>query len=131
MISTCCAAGVVAENSRSHLNKGKKVKPETGWNPTARLLRGSGKVLADAVEQEGFYLRGRYPRDAARFCLPALPKRGRDVVTVAHAELVRMGRAHAVAAVVEDAAGENGARAFKPNLAGDRVSGKLGLHRLE
>src|SRR5262245_20249351 len=48
MISTCCAAGVVAENSPPHLNKGKKVKPETGWNPTASSARQSRTSAGDA-----------------------------------------------------------------------------------
>src|SRR5229473_2834366 len=54
-----------------------------------------------------------------------------DVVTVAHPELIGVGRAHPVAAVVEDAASENGGRALESNLPVDGVGGKLGLHGLE
>src|SRR6266481_12435 len=54
-----------------------------------------------------------------------------DVVTVAHPELIGVGRAHPVAAVVEDAASENGGRALESNLPVDLVGGELGLHGLE
>ena len=40
-------------------------------------------------------------------------------------------RAHAVAAVVEEAASQNGGRAPELALPGDRVGGALGLHGLE
>ena len=40
-------------------------------------------------------------------------------------------RAHAVAAVVEEAAGQNGGRAPEPDLPGGGVGGALGLHGLE
>ncbi len=42
-----------------------------------------------------------------------------------------MRRAHAVATVVEQAAGQNGGRAPKADLPGDGVGGALGLHGLE
>jgi hypothetical protein len=57
------------------------------------------------------------PASALRFC--RIPE--------AHAELVRMRQAHAVAAVVEEATGQNGGRAPEP----DGVGGALGLHGLE
>ena len=62
--------------------------------------------------------------------LPASPfsvlqERVGDIIAVAHPKLVRMGRAHAVAAVIVDAAGQNACRAPEPHLAGDRVGGYL------
>jgi hypothetical protein len=42
-----------------------------------------------------------------------------------------MRRAHAVAAVVEEAAGQNGGRASEPDQPGDGVGGPFGLHGLE
>ena len=42
-----------------------------------------------------------------------------------------MRRAHAVAAVVEEAAGQNGGSAPEPDMPGDGVGGALGLHGLE
>src|SRR6202035_5764155 len=42
-----------------------------------------------------------------------------------------MRRAHPVAAVVEQAPGQNGGRAPEPDLPGDGIGGALGLHGLE
>ncbi|PZR87899.1 MAG: hypothetical protein DLM68_07980 [Hyphomicrobiales bacterium] len=42
-----------------------------------------------------------------------------------------MRPAHAVAAVIEEAAGQNGDRAPEPDLPGDGVGGAPGLHGLE
>jgi len=42
-----------------------------------------------------------------------------------------VARAHPVAAIVEDAAGQNGRRAPEPDLPRDGVGGELGLHGLE
>jgi hypothetical protein len=42
-----------------------------------------------------------------------------------------MRRAHPVAAVVEEAAGQNGGRASEPELPGDGVGGALGLADVE
>jgi hypothetical protein len=39
----------------------------------------------------------------------------RHIVPVTHTKLVRMRRAHAVAAVVEEATGQNGGRALEPD----------------
>ena len=89
------------------------------------------KVPADAVQHEWLDLGRRHARDAAGLVLSVLQERVRDIIAVAHAELVRMRRAHAVAAVVEDAAGQNGGRAPEPDLPGDGVGGELGLHGLE
>src|ERR1700720_2582792 len=55
----------------------------------------------------------------------------RDVVAVAHAALVRVGRAHAVAAIIEDATGQNGGRALEPNLPLDGAGGEPGLDGVE
>ena len=42
-----------------------------------------------------------------------------------------MRRAHPVAAIVEETAGQNGRSAPEPDLPGDGVGGALGLHGLE
>ncbi len=68
-------------------------------------------------------LGGRHAGDAACFDLPILQNRLRHIVPVTHAELVRMRRAHAVAAVVKEAAGQNGGSAPEPDLPGDGVGG--------
>ena len=86
---------------------------------------------ADAVAHEGLDLGGRHAGDAACFGLAILQDRMRHIIPVADAALVRMRRAHPVAAVVEEAAGQNGRRASEPNLPGDGVGGALGLHGLE
>ena len=45
--------------------------------------------------------------------------------------LIGVRRAHAVAAVIEDAAGQDGRRTSEPNLSGDGVGGKPRLHGVE
>ena len=89
------------------------------------------KVPADAVAHEGLDLGGRHAGDAACLGLAILQDRMRHIIPVAHAALVRMRRAHAVAAVVEEAAGQNGGRAPEPDPSRDGVGGALGLHGLE
>jgi hypothetical protein len=42
-----------------------------------------------------------------------------------------MRRAHAIAAIVEKAAGQEGSRAPEPDLPGDGVGGEFFLHDLE
>src|ERR1700674_4839117 len=42
-----------------------------------------------------------------------------------------MGRAHAVAAVIEDATGQDAGGTPEPNFAGNRIGGKLGLDGLK
>jgi hypothetical protein len=63
--------------------------------------------------------------------LAILQERLRDVIPVARALLVRMRRAHAIAAIVEEAAGQEGGRASEPDLPGDGVGGEFFLHGLE
>ena len=55
----------------------------------------------------------------------------RNIVPVTHAAFVRMRWAHAVAAVIEEAAGERSGRAPEPKLPGDRVGGAPGLRGFE
>ena len=55
----------------------------------------------------------------------------RHIIPVADAALVRMRRAHPVAAVVEETAGQNGGRAPETDQPDDGVGGALGLHGLE
>src|SRR6266516_1912411 len=66
------------------------------------------EVSAEAIEHERLDLGGGEPGDAAGARLPFLQNRMGDVVAVAHPELVGVGRAHPAAAVVENAAGEDG-----------------------
>jgi hypothetical protein len=54
-----------------------------------------------------------------------------QIVPIAHAMLVRVRRAHAVAAVIEDPAGQDGRRTFEPNLPGDGVASEFCLYGLE
>ena len=54
-------------------------------------------------------LGSRHAGDAAGFGFAILQNRMRDIIPVAHAALVRMRRAHPVAAVVEEAAGQKAA----------------------
>jgi hypothetical protein len=89
------------------------------------------KVPADAVAHEGLNLGGRHAGDVACLGLAILQKRLRHIIPVAHAVLVRMRRAHPVAAVVEEATSQNGGRAPEPNPPGDGVGGALGLHSLK
>src|SRR3984893_3306943 len=86
---------------------------------------------ADAVANEGLDLGGRHAGDAACFGLAILQNRMRHIIPVADAALVRMRRAHPVAAVVEETAGQNGGRAPETDQPDDGVGGALGLHGLE
>src|SRR6202040_2209505 len=88
-------------------------------------------VPADPFAHEGLNLGGRHAGDVACFDPSILQNRMRHIIPVADAALVRMRRAHAVAAVVEEAAGQNGGRAPEPDLSRDGVGGALGLHGLE
>src|SRR5215475_5742844 len=85
-------------------------------------------MIADAVEHKPLDFRSRHARDAACFGLSLLQDCVRYIVPVADTELVGVRWAHAVAAVVEDATGQNGGRALEPHLPGDGVGGELGLH---
>jgi len=69
--------------------------------------------------------------DAACFVLAVLQHGLRDIVAVAHALLVGVARAHQVAAIIEEKAGEEGRRARLPHLASDRPILELRLHGLE
>ena len=99
----------------------------------SRILRftSRGQVFADTVEHEGLDFRCRDSCNAACFVLSLLQDRMRHIIPVAHTELVGVRRAHAVAAVVKDATGQNGGRALEPDLSRDSVGGELGLHGLE
>jgi len=88
-------------------------------------------VFADAVEHKGLDLGGRYACDTARFGLSPLQDRVRNIISVTHTELVGVRRAHAVAAVIEDATSQNGWRTFEPDLPRDGIGDELGLHGLE
>src|SRR6202045_3756529 len=85
---------------------------------------------ADAVAHESLDLGGRYASDAARFGSLILQKRMRNIVPVTHAAFVRMRRAHPVAAVVEEAAGERSGRAPEPERPGDRAPGLHGFEQI-
>jgi hypothetical protein len=89
----------------------------------ARCLRTPSRTR---VSISGAGTRAMLPASALRFCKSAC-----DIIPVAHAVLVRMRRPHAVAAVVEEAPGQNGGRASEPDLPGDGVSGPPVLHGLE
>src|SRR6266705_693242 len=52
-----------------------------------------------------------------------------DVIAVARAALICVGRAHAVAALIKKAAGQEGGRAPQPAAPRHRLIGKLALHR--
>ena len=88
-------------------------------------------MSADAVEHELFDLSGRHARDATGLGLSLLQDRVRYVVPVTHTEFVGVRRAHAVAAVIEDATSQNGWRTLESDLPGDGIGDELGLHRLE
>src|ERR1700730_17863680 len=83
---------------------------------TARCLRTPSRTRV-SISRAG--TRALLPVSALQFC-----KIARD--TIAHAELVRMRRADAVAAVIEQATRQNGGRARKADLLGDGVGGASG-----
>src|ERR1700724_2749316 len=86
---------------------------------------------AHAITHEAFDLGSRHAGDAPCFRLAILQQRMRDIVQVARTLLVRMRRAHPVAAVVEEAAREKSGLASGPDLPGDGVGGSLRPYGLE
>ena len=83
-------------------------------------------VRGTRLSISGAGTRAMLPASALRFCRIAC-----DTKPVTHTELVRVRRAHAVAAVVEEATGQKGGSAPELDLPGDGVGGALGLHGLE
>jgi hypothetical protein len=81
-------------------------------------------VSVKSVEHQRLDLGSRHARDAAGLLLSMLQQRVRDIVPVAHSELVGVGRAHAVAAVVEDAPGQDGGSALEPKNEACRQRGR-------
>src|SRR5258708_7586536 len=88
-------------------------------------------VGADAVKHQLLDLGRRHARHAASFVLPVLQERMGYIVAVTHPQLVRVGRAHAIATIIENAAGQNAGRVPESDFPSNRIGGKLGLHRLE
>ena len=86
---------------------------------------------ADAVAHESLDLGDWYASDAAGFGFAILQNRMRNIVPVTHAAFVRMRRAHPVATVVEEAAGERSGRTPEPELPGNDIGGAPGLHGFE
>src|SRR6516225_3888960 len=85
------------------------------------------KALADGIEHESLNFGRRHPSNAARLGGSLLHERVRDIIAIAHPELVGVRRSHAVAVVIEDATGQNGGRAPEPVLPSHRAGGELGL----
>src|ERR1700733_579841 len=85
----------------------------------------------NAIHYQLLAFRRRHPWDAAGLIPSALQQRAGHIIAVAHSELVRMGRAHAMAAIIKETPGENAGSSPKPDFAGNSVGGKPGLHRLE
>ena len=84
------------------------------------------RELAQRLDYKAFYFGCRHARDAASLVGPLLQNRMRDIVPVPRAVFVRVGRGYPFAAVIEDAAREDGRRAFRltpsPNGGGRRAS---------
>jgi hypothetical protein len=88
-------------------------------------------VVTDALEYELFDFGRGHASDAANFVLPLLQDGMRYIVPVAHATLVGVRGAHAVASIIEDATGQNGRRASELGPTTHCVFSELGLHGLE
>ena len=101
---------------RSHARHGARLGrgPQGGWE-----LRFTHccKMRANPFAHEGLNLGGRHAGDVACLGLAILQNRMRHIIPVA--------------AVVEEAAGQNGRRASEPNMPGDGVGHALGLHSLK
>ena len=78
-----------------------------------------------------FDLRRRHARDAPRSLLSVLQERVGDIIAIAGAVLVRMRRAHAVAAVIVDAPGQDGGPPSELDFARDRIGSEVLLYRFE
>jgi hypothetical protein len=96
-----------------------------------RLFSHRCKVPADTVTDEALDVGSRHPGNTAGFGLAILQQRLRDIIPVVRALLIRMRQAHAVAAVVEKAAGQKSDRTPEPDLPGNGVGGEFFLHGVE
>jgi hypothetical protein len=67
---------------------------------------GSGRGRARRLGDPGFDLQRRRPGDGSRLVFPSLQDRLGNIVPVPPAALSRVARAHPIAAVIEQLAGE-------------------------
>ena len=70
------------------------------------LPMGSGRGRARRLGDPGFDLQRRHPGDGPSFVFPSLEGRLRDIVAPSPSALGGVARAHPVAAIVEQPAGE-------------------------
>src|SRR5829696_8070798 len=98
-----------------------------------RLRLGAARLqmIAERRNDERLDLSGRHAADRSGRLGLLLQHGLADVVAVAGTSLVGVARAHAVAALVKQAAGQEGGRAAQPAASLDRLRGKLGLRGLE
>src|SRR5215211_5200659 len=89
------------------------------------------QMIAERRNDERLDLGGRHAADRSGRLGLLLQHGLADVVAVAGTSLVGVARAHAVAALVKQSAGQEGGRAAQPATSLDRLRGKLGLHGLE
>src|SRR5262249_22274936 len=85
----------------------------------------------DRLYDELLQLDRRHARDTAGVLLTALKEDMGDIVAIANTVLVGVAGRHAIAAVVEDAAHQDGGRGFKAGPPRPSGPGKFGLNSLE
>src|SRR5215213_6680236 len=85
----------------------------------------------ECIDDYGFDLRCRDPRDRSGLAPAALGEDRRDIVAIADAALLGRARRHRVAAVVEDAADQKGGGGGTPRSRAVAIGRKLLLDRIE
>ena len=93
--------------------------------PTPRI--GSGRGRARRLGDPGFDLQRRRPGDGSRLVFATLQDGLRDIVAPLPTALGRVARAHPVAAVIEQLAGEERVRVLPSSRGALRVLGKQQL----
>src|SRR5215204_5733995 len=101
------------------------------WEGHTLMLAGLCLTPDESLHHHGLDLGRGHAGDAAGLVLALLQDRVRHVIPVARAALAAMGRGHPVAAVVKDAAGQNGRGATEAVASFHGLCGKSRPHGCE
>src|SRR5258707_835801 len=94
-------------------------------------IRATDAMLSHCLNHDALYVGRGYARDAAGLIFSLLQDRVGHIITVSRALLIGMGWRHPIAAIVEDAPGEDCRRAPEPQRSGSGTGSELRLHGFE
>src|SRR6516165_1864815 len=94
-------------------------------------IRPTRAILPHCLNHDALYVGRGYARDAASLIFSLLQDRVGHIITVSRALLIGMGWRHPIAAIVEDAPGEDCRRAPEPQRPGSGTGSELRLHGFE